>query len=75
MNGIFVRKFNEGEFHSLLQGLREDPVKHRQYFLKSTASATSQGLFGFRAADVTSVVNGNGDNNREAWDMGQKLPP
>jgi hypothetical protein len=26
----------------------------------------------FRAADVTSAVIGNGDDNREAWGMGQK---
>jgi hypothetical protein len=35
----------------------------------------SQAVFGFHAADVTSAVIGNGDYSREAWDMGQKLPP
>jgi hypothetical protein len=35
----------------------------------------SQAIFGFRAADVTSAVIGNGDNNREAWGMGQNFSP
>jgi hypothetical protein len=34
----------------------------------------SQAVLGFRAANVTSDINGKGGNNREAWYIGQKLP-
>jgi hypothetical protein len=33
---IFLSGCNEGEFHILTQRLREDPVKHKQYFRTST---------------------------------------
>jgi hypothetical protein len=64
MNETFVSRCNKGEFHALFQRLLEDPAKPKQWYCN----------FGFRAADVTSAVIGNRDNNREAWDMGQKLP-
>jgi hypothetical protein len=46
-NDMFVWRCNEAGFNTLFQKLRRDPVKHRQYVRKSTASATKSSCLRF----------------------------
>jgi hypothetical protein len=48
-------------------------MKDKQYFCKVTErlhqSPLNEGVFGFLAAGAASAIIGNGDNEREAWDI------